>query len=205
MSRPRRPIANQVEDGEPKPDQQNAAIHSGELAIHGERGQEHDRQRLHREDLPRHLRKRHRGDQGGDAEGQGDGHHGAAENGTQRNAGHPLGRRHGPHGQVVWIKADEDDTQEKGREPETHGCAHHPFNELLRKEDDESQPDAEEDESDHNVHGYLLLYTGAAVVSTAVMDVGRFCACAEYRCSRIEKADRAAGNRNIPAMVNGRV
>ena len=51
----------------------------------------------------------------------------------------------------------------------------------------------------------LLLYTGAAVVSTAVIDVGRFCSFAAYCCSRIENADKAAGSRNIPAMVNGKV
>jgi hypothetical protein len=91
MSRPRPPQAHQIEDGEPKRAQQDAAIDAGELAIQGERGQERDGQHLHRDDLWGHLRKRHRGDQGGEAEGQGDSDHGTAENRAQRNAGYPLG------------------------------------------------------------------------------------------------------------------
>jgi hypothetical protein len=73
------------------------------------------------------------------------------------------------------------------------------------KENTESRSDAEADEGAQDVHGRLILYTGAAVVSTMVVDIGRFCSCAEYCFSRIEKADRAAGSRAIPAMVNGRV
>jgi hypothetical protein len=80
-----------------------------------------------------------------------------------------------------------------------------PFDELLRKEDDESQSDAKENETDHDVHMGLLLYTGAAVVSTVVIVVGHFCSFAAYCCSRIENAHRAAGSSNIPAMVNGTV
>lgn len=42
--------------------------------------------------------------------------------------------------------------QQKGREPEPHGRAYHPFDQLLRKEDDEPQSDAKEGESDDDVH-----------------------------------------------------
>jgi hypothetical protein len=35
------PYAQQVEDGESKPDQQNAPIHAGELVIQGKRSQDH--------------------------------------------------------------------------------------------------------------------------------------------------------------------
>jgi hypothetical protein len=103
------------------------------------------------------------------------------------------------------IEAYEDHAAENGGEFETHGRAHHAFDELLRKEVEEPQSDAKVNERDRDVHVGLLLYTGAAVVSTVVTDLGRFCPYAEYCCSRIEKADRAAGSRSLPAMINGRV
>jgi hypothetical protein len=65
------------------------------------------------------------------------------------------------NGDVVRIEAKEEDAEEEGRDPEAQGHATVPLTscsaKLLRKEDDEPQSDAKEDEGENNIHGVVLL------------------------------------------------
>ena len=51
-------------------------------------------------------------------------------------------------------------TLRRNVESEPYGCAHDRFHELLRKEHDEPQANAKEDERDQDVHGGFLQTSG---------------------------------------------
>ena len=70
-----------------------------------------------------------------------------------------ISRRGGTYGKVVRIKANEEDAEQEGREAKAHGRANHPLDELLGKEDDESQAETSHDEGYDDIQGDPSLST----------------------------------------------
>src|SRR4030095_4370575 len=104
----------------------NTRSYAGKSAIQTQHRKEDDGEHLDTYNLRRNLCKGHGSDHSGEAECKTNGDHRSTQNGTESNTGDLLSRRRDTHGEVIGVKANEDDAEQEGGETEAQGRPGHP-------------------------------------------------------------------------------